>query len=407
MFAFPVDSTDASRRTGCWYRSLPGAALAALLAVLRAPRRRERRRAPGRSESPVPRSRPQLRGARRRSRLADDARGEGRAAHERRARDPAPGRARLRVVERSAARRRPRGRGHRVPAGDRPGGHLRRAADARGRDRHQRRGARQAPRVRAARPARPLPGPHVLVAEHQHLPRPALGPRARRPTARIRTSPRAWASRSSKGLQGDDPKYLQGRRRPPSTSPCTAVRRRTGTTSTRVRASATSTRPTCPRSRPWSRKRKVDVGDGRLQPRQRRVGLGAASACCRTSCAGTGASTGYVVSDCGAIDDIYKNHKIVATAEEAAALGSQERAATSSAARPTSRCRSARRRRASSPRRRSTSRCVRLFRSRVPARHVRPAGARAATRGSRTRVNESAAHDAPARGAWRRRRSCC
>ena len=30
---------------------------------------------------------------------------------------------------------------------------------------------------------------------------------------------------------------------------------------------------------------------------------------------------GYVVSDCGAIDDIYKHHKIVATQEEAAALG--------------------------------------------------------------------------------------
>src|SRR5262249_61155683 len=30
---------------------------------------------------------------------------------------------------------------------------------------------------------------------------------------------------------------------------------------------------------------------------------------------------GYVVSDCGAIDDVYKNHKIDATPEEAAALG--------------------------------------------------------------------------------------
>src|SRR6185436_6581599 len=30
---------------------------------------------------------------------------------------------------------------------------------------------------------------------------------------------------------------------------------------------------------------------------------------------------GYVVSDCGAIDDIYKNHKIVETPEEAAAVG--------------------------------------------------------------------------------------
>ena len=34
---------------------------------------------------------------------------------------------------------------------------------------------------------------------------------------------------------------------------------------------------------------------------------------------------GYVVSDCGAIDDIYKYHKIVATPEEAAALGVTER----------------------------------------------------------------------------------
>ena len=33
--------------------------------------------------------------------------------------------------------------------------------------------------------------------------------------------------------------------------------------------------------------------------------------------------TGYVVSDCGAIDDIYRTHKIVGTPEEAAALGVQ------------------------------------------------------------------------------------
>ena len=33
---------------------------------------------------------------------------------------------------------------------------------------------------------------------------------------------------------------------------------------------------------------------------------------------------GYVVSDCGAIDDIFKNHKIVNTAPEAAALSLNE-----------------------------------------------------------------------------------
>ena len=41
-----------------------------------------------------------------------------------------------------------------------------------------RRGAREAPRVPAARQPAALPGAHLLVAEHQHLPRSALGARA-------------------------------------------------------------------------------------------------------------------------------------------------------------------------------------------------------------------------------------
>ena len=71
---------------------------------------------------------------------------------------------------------------------------------------------------------------------------------------------------------------------------------------------------------------------------------------------------GYVVSDCGAIDDIYLNHKIVATPEEAAALGGQRRAATSSAASDLRRSPAARQSaQGSSPRRTSTSRVERLM----------------------------------------------
>jgi beta-glucosidase len=50
-----------------------------------------------------------------------------------------------------------------------------------------------------------------------------------------------------KGLQGDDPRYLKAARTR-STTRCTAGPRPTATTSTRGRASATSTKRTCPRS---------------------------------------------------------------------------------------------------------------------------------------------------------------
>lgn len=44
---------------------------------------------------------------------------------------------------------------------------------------------------------------------------------------------------------------------PPSTSPCTAARRPTVITSTCIPASAISTKPICPRSRPWCRKARL------------------------------------------------------------------------------------------------------------------------------------------------------
>ena len=87
---------------------------------------------------------------------------------------------------------------------------VRHAPDARGRDRHQRRGARQAPRVRAPRPARALPGPDLLVAEHQHLPRPALGPRPG--DLRRRSVPhRAHGRRVRQGTAGRRPALPEGR----------------------------------------------------------------------------------------------------------------------------------------------------------------------------------------------------
>ena len=98
----------------------------------------------------------------------------------------------------------------RVPAGDRPGAPcgtralLHRIADG-----DLRRGARQAPRVPAPGRSRALQGADVLVAEHQHLPRPALGARPRDLRRGSVPDRRAWASRSVRGLQGDDPRYLK------------------------------------------------------------------------------------------------------------------------------------------------------------------------------------------------------
>ena len=73
----------------------------------------------------------------------------------------------------------------------------------------------------------------VLVAQHQHLPRSALGPRAGDLRRRPVPDRRGWASRSSRGMQGDDPRISRPSRRP-STSPCTAAPRPRATRSTRA-----------------------------------------------------------------------------------------------------------------------------------------------------------------------------
>ena len=150
----------------------------------------------------------------------------------------------LRVVERVPARRRPRGRRDGVPAGDRARRHLRRAAAARGRRRDLRRGAREAPRVRAARPARALSGPDVLVAQHQHLPRPALGPRP----GDLRRGPvpdRPHGRRVRHRPAGRRPALPEGRRDRQALRRAQRTRGRSPPLRRRTRARATSTRPTC------------------------------------------------------------------------------------------------------------------------------------------------------------------
>ena len=193
-------------------------------------------------------------------------------------------------------------------------------ADARGRHGDQRRGARQAPRVRAARPARPLPGAHVLVAEHQHLPRPALGTRP----GNLRRGPvshRAHGRRVREGPAGRRPAL-------PARSCATAKHYavHSGPEADRhhfdVRPSERDLYETyLPAFRALVQEGHVDVGDGRLQPRERRVRVARARACCSDILRKDWGFEGYVVSDCDSIDDIFKHHKIVATPEEAAALG--------------------------------------------------------------------------------------
>ena len=82
------------------------------------------------------------------------------------------------MVERGAARCRPHRPGHGLPAGDRPRRGLGHGPDAPRGHRDLGRGPRHEQHVGVARQAQPLPGPRLLVAQHQHRPRPALGPRA-------------------------------------------------------------------------------------------------------------------------------------------------------------------------------------------------------------------------------------
>ena len=165
-----------------------------------------------------------------------------------RAGHPAARRARLQLVERGAARRRARRLGDRVPAGDRHGGDVgRRRCCTRWRTSSP---TRRAPSTTSALrhdESRALSGPHLLVAEHQHLPRSALGTRAGDLRRGSVSSPARSAVAFIAGLQGDDPQLLQDRRDARSTSPCTAGRSPTRHSfDVDGRARATCARPICP-----------------------------------------------------------------------------------------------------------------------------------------------------------------
>ena len=146
------------------------------------------------------------------------------------------------------------------------------ALDARGRDGHLRR--RRAPSITSSAPrtARALPGPHVLVAEHQHLPRSALGPRPgdlRRGSVPDR---RAWASPSSTACRATTRSTSRSSRRP-STTPSTAGPSRSATASTSHPSERDLHETYLPAFQALVAGGARRVGHGRLQPRQRRVGL--------------------------------------------------------------------------------------------------------------------------------------
>ena len=150
--------------------------------------------------------------ARRRPALAHDARREDLAAHERLARHRPPRRSRLQLVERMPARRRARRTRHRLsrrPSGWPPPGTptscsaspppspTRLAPSTTSSS-----AAASATSIRASPSGRPTSTSFAIRA----------GAAAWRPTAKIPTSPAAWPSQFIKGMQGDDPKYLQDHR---------------------------------------------------------------------------------------------------------------------------------------------------------------------------------------------------
>ena len=245
----------------------------------RRPRRRvgvlpSRPRAGGqRPGSPaLPRPGPRFRDPRPRPRLADDRRGEGLPDDEPGRGHTAPRRAGVRVVERVPPRRGPRRGRHRLPAGHRPRRHLRRAARARDGGGHRRRGPGQAPPVRPPGPARPLPGPHLLVAQHQHLPRPPLGAGP----GDVRGGPiphRAAGRRVREGPAGRRPALPQGRRdREALRGPQRARARSPPLRRPPDRARPLGDVPArVPRPRAGGQGR---FGDERLQPGERRLGHG-------------------------------------------------------------------------------------------------------------------------------------
>ena len=212
----------------------------------------------------------------------------------------------LQLVERVPARRGPRGHRHRLSPGHRPGRHLERRPDAPRGHGHLGRGARQAPRGPAQRQ-------HPLIYTGLTFWSPNINifrdPRWGRGQETYGEDPYLTARLGVafvKGLQGDDPPAVPASWwPPPSTMPYTAARRPSAITfDARVSATRLCARPICPPLRPLcARPRPTRSWAPTTAPTARPAAP--ARPCCRISCASEWGFDGYVVSDCGAIDDIY------------------------------------------------------------------------------------------------------
>ena len=123
------------------------------------------------------------------------------------------------------------------------------------------------------------------------------------------------------GLQGDDPKYLTCRLDAQAFRGAQRTRVRSPWRSTSPRPSTTKKTPTCRHSARPSRGQAAS----RCAPTTASTASPPAqtASCSAISCAGLGFD-GFVVSDCGAVLDIWSGHHFSKTKEEAAAVSAQD-----------------------------------------------------------------------------------
>ena len=213
------------------------------------------------------------------------------------------------------------------PAGHRPGRHLERRPDGPHRDGHLGRGAGQAPRGPAARHPRHLCRADLLVAQRQHLPRPALGARPGDLWRGPLPHRPAWAWPLSRACRATIDKYLKLVATPKHYAVHSGPEPERHTFDAVV--SERDLRVT------YLPAFEACVKEGGAVSVMGAYNRTNGEPCCASPTLlqkilreewGFGGPTGadaYVVSDCWAIIDIYAHHKLVETPAEAAALAVQ------------------------------------------------------------------------------------
>ena len=237
------------------------------------------------------------------------ARREGGADAARGAGDRAPGHPRLQLVERGAARRRARRRRDGLPAGDRPGGDVERRAllhevavaisdEARAKHHEYLRQGDHgmykgltfwSPNINIFRDPRWGRG-HETYGEDPYL------------TARLGVA-------FCRGLQGDDPTLPEGGRDAQALRRAQRPRGGCATASTPSSARRTCARPTCPRSRPASPRRRPRASWPPTTAPTASRAAGSPTLLGKIL-RGEWGFGGFVVSDCWAIKDFHENHKV-------------------------------------------------------------------------------------------------